>query len=98
MLVVEEKLDCVEERIWAAAILTKDGKELYIGVKPRRHHDVIEDMKLFKVPAEIIATSIQGFYTNKERFLTREEAYEVAEAAGQLRGGDGKRLYTEDMW
>lgn len=46
----------------------------------------------------------QGFIDNKYQFLTREEAWIVAEAAGQIRyrcGGDernGGTLYSENLY
>jgi hypothetical protein len=43
----------------------------------------------------------QGFLTNKNRFVDREEGFEIAEVAGQLndrpRGG-GRTLYSEDLY
>lgn len=45
----------------------------------------------------------QGFVDQKDEFLTREQAWRVAEAAGQIRGKDGKghspgTLYSEDLY
>lgn len=52
------------------------------------------------IPAEV-GESIQGFLTNKNRFVDREEGYSIAEKAGQLndrsRGGS-KFLYSEDLY
>jgi len=55
---------------------------------------------LRSVPAES-GESVQGFLTNKNRFVDREEAYLIAEAAGQLndrpRGGS-LQLFSEDLY
>ena len=43
----------------------------------------------------------QGFVDNMGVFLTREEAWEVANAAGQIRlrcGGDNGRLFSENLY
>jgi hypothetical protein len=44
----------------------------------------------------------QGFIDQDEKFLTREEAWIVAEAAGQIRhrapGCDGPELYSENLY
>jgi hypothetical protein len=43
----------------------------------------------------------QGFINQFCEFLTREEALEIAEKNGQRRfrcGGDGKRLYSENLY
>lgn len=45
--------------------------------------------------------SEQGFIDNRGNFLTREEAWAVAEAAGQILQrvpGDGQRLYSENLY
>jgi len=42
-----------------------------------------------------------GFVTNTYEFVTREQAYVIAEAAGQLRSHNpdwGKRLYSESLY
>lgn len=49
-------------------------------------------------------TEVQGFWTNRHRFLTRTEAFEVAKKAGQIIrrvGGDttnGGTLYSENLY
>lgn len=43
----------------------------------------------------------QGFIDNFGNFLTREQAWVVAEAAGQIKyrvGGDTKRLFSENLY
>ena len=34
---------------------------------------------------EIAETEIQGFITNRQRFVTREEAYQIAKTQGQIK-------------
>ena len=42
---------------------------------------------------------IQGFLTNKNRFLTRGEALELVKSNGQLKQGIiGRELTSEDLW
>lgn len=45
--------------------------------------------------------SVQGFLDQHGKFLTREEAYEVAKAAGQIIrrcGGDDGKLFSENLY
>lgn len=58
-------------------------------------HATIKSMMSYTTPWE------QGFLDNAGRFLSREEAYLVAEAAGQIRrrvGGDNGRLFSENLY
>ena len=69
-----------------------------------RHMNCIYQMVaitgLRSIPAEV-GEEIQGFLTNKNRFVDREEGYNIAEEAGQLndrsRGGS-RTLYSEDLY
>lgn len=69
-----------------------------------RHGNCIYQMVaitgLRSVPSEA-GEEVQGFLTNKNRFVDREEGYDIAEAAEQLnerpRGG-GRTLYSEDLY
>lgn len=52
------------------------------------------------IPAEV-GESIQGFLTNKNRFVDRTEGWEIAEKAGQINDrsrGSSKTLYSEDLY
>jgi hypothetical protein len=52
------------------------------------------------VPGEV-GESIQGFLTNKNRFVDRAEGYEIASFAGQLNDrprGNSKKLFSEDIY
>lgn len=66
---------------------------------PHRHHHVIADAAGLGVPTFGME---QGFKTSDDRFVSREEAWKIAEAAGQLleRAPTGQpgRLYSEDVW
>jgi hypothetical protein len=69
-----------------------------------RHMNCIYQMcaitGLRDIPAQV-GESIQGFLTNTNRFVDREEGYNIAELANQLndrpRGG-GRTLYSEDLY
>jgi len=69
--------------------------------RPNRHHH------LFKlITGGVILSSecqnltVQGFYTNKRDFITREEALLVAKAANQLiqKTHPITELFSEDLW
>jgi hypothetical protein len=43
---------------------------------------------------------VQGFLTNKNRFVDREEGYKIAYTAGQVEGEyrEGRHLFSEDLY
>jgi hypothetical protein len=51
------------------------------------------------IPAQV-GESIQGFLTNTNRFVGREEGFNIAESANQLndRSRWGRTLYSEDLY
>lgn len=68
--------------------------------EPFRHADVWMDIEDCILKGE---HTIQGFMTNKYRFVTREEAYIIAKEAGQIiKRHDVTEtpgtLYSEDLW
>jgi hypothetical protein len=69
-----------------------------------RHGNCIYQMVaitgLRSIPAEA-GEEIQGFLTNLNRFVDRQEGYDIAEAAGQLNdrtSGSSRYLYSEDLY
>ena len=49
----------------------------------------------------IFSDAVQGFIDQRGNFLTREEAWIVAEKAGQIIrrvGGDGTKLFSENLY
>ncbi len=85
-------------RIVTAAIQLKDGR-VYCGV---RHFDELMRMHLEALPIDEVKGHAQGFVDNKYQFLTREEAWRVAQCAGQIRTHafpvPNGTLYSEDLW
>ncbi|MFA5240351.1 MAG: hypothetical protein WC476_11690 [Phycisphaerae bacterium] len=68
--------------------------------KGHRHCDCIATLTMAgeKFP---FSEKSQGFVTSKNRFVTREEGYELQMAAGiKSASGDyrGNRLYSEDLY
>lgn len=81
-----------KHRIVCAA--NKVGGTLILGV---RHHDEIMRYCCKKLDGY----AEQGFVDNRGQFLTREEAWPIALAAGQIIrrcGGDGVKLYSENLY
>lgn len=71
------------------------GGKVYSSPKPNRHHHVI------RLIGGIHGPSIEGFLDDTGRFLDRQEALQVALAAGQvLNPADirANRLFSEDLW
>lgn len=69
-----------------------------------RHSNCIYQMVamtgLRSIPAEA-GESVQGFLTNLNRFVDREEGWNIAEAAGQINDrarGSSQTLYSEDLY
>lgn len=82
----------MRETIDRAALLTAMG--VFSLPRPNRHADVIRHIhELF---GDFSAVGAQGFITSTGRFVGREEAGEIAAAAGQMR--NAKYLYSEDLW
>ena len=93
----EPPLDCrVMRRVVCAAI----RNEVYDVICSPRHWD---SLMRAQVSCAIGAWSKaeQGFVDQYGEWLTREEAWDVAEAAGQIIrrvGGDGGRLFNENLY
>jgi hypothetical protein len=75
-----------------------------IVVSGWRHGNCIYQMVaitgLRSIPAEA-GEEVQGFLTNKNRFVDREEGWDIAEAAGQINDrsrGSSRTLYSEDLY
>ena len=95
----EPPLDCrVGRRVVCSATRERTGKMRVICSV--RHWDALmrkqaEDCEFKHWDAE------QGFVDQHGEFLTREDAWMIAEAAGQIIrrvGGDGQRLYSENLY
>lgn len=84
----------MSERIIAAAI--HQGGVILSLPPPARHHTVMRHMvDDLGVKAPVIGK--QGFVTSAGRFVSREEAAQMAYANGQIRD-DKPVLYSEDLW
>ncbi len=103
------------ERIVCSAILANDGKKRVhqptnipfgVVVCGLRHSACFELLSLMKDSINQYVL-VQGFITNYNRFLDREEALRVAKNAGQLRENEDAyehesknrtKLYSEDLY
>ena len=59
----------------------------------RRHNDILA--RFGKRNLEVMK---QGFYTSYGRFVSREEALQIAKDAGQIQETDSNRLFSEDLY
>jgi len=99
--------------IICSAIWFNDGKihvhqpkniETGFVICGRRHHNCFAMLKALNVDRlqfeKIENVEIQGFLTNDDMFVTREEAYEIALSANQITEHlDRKhRLFSEDIY
>lgn len=93
------------KRVWCAAIRADDG-EFVVGM---RHYDA----GMFEAMAKRVdggkfhhrSGQDQGFVDSSWQYLTREEAYVVAKAAGQVLvegaccdGPNGRKLFSEALY
>lgn len=96
------KPDPVEEALTDPKQIThvaiKVGNKVYSLPSPNRHHDVI------RMIGNEADRGIQGFLDENNVFLTRKQAFCVAQETGQLnrRPGpghyQGPELFSEDLW
>lgn len=86
----------IEQRIVCAAIMNRNTLEIIAGV---RHFDKIMCSQM-DCHNPIWYNPEQGFLDNKGNFLSRVEAYKVAEAADQIIRdcGNNKRLFSEHLY
>lgn len=76
---------------------TYDGKQYEIPC--HRHADAFYIINQF-IPYNQIdkEKTLQGFYNDRDQFLTRYEAYEEAKHCNQIKVESYKELYSEDLW
>jgi len=66
-----------------------------------RHHNCLEMISVMGFrDLSLKSNTVQGFLTNKNRFVDRVEAKKIATKSGQLLNGPIKRseLTSEDVW
>lgn len=100
MNIVVESRESLPELIVCSAAQNPDTLEVYLSLRHGddyfwKHHDdqYKKDMSCMHY--------IQGFITNKKRFVTREEAYIIASNNNQIRRlcpTGSNRLYSEMMY
>lgn len=72
---------------------TLEDDDIYSIEIGRRHNDILA--RFGKSQLEVIK---QGFYTSYGRFVSREEALQIAKDAGQIKETDNNILFSEDLY
>ena len=72
---------------------TLEDDDIYSIEIGRRHNDILA--RFDKANLEVMK---QGFYTSYGRFVSREEALQIAKDAGQIQETDSNRLFSEDLY
>lgn len=72
---------------------TLEDDDIYSIEIGRRHNDILA--RFGKVQLEVIK---QGFYTSYGRFVSREEALQIAKDTGQIKETDSNILFSEDLY
>lgn len=95
------------ERVLCAAIWIDDRQSHPYQPKPtgvvlsgHRHHQVLVHASLLR-GVDRHTEKVQGFLTDRGRFVDRIEGYRLAEAAGQLEGRKickPGELFSEDLY
>jgi hypothetical protein len=88
-----------DARIVCAAVRLNNG----LVISSARHFDPLmrEQIKNNAFGPDVWNTAEQGFINSRGQFLTREQAYEMALAHGQIRrrvSGDEGTLYSENLY
>ena len=87
------------EEILGAAIW-HEAMGVYWLPKPFRHAHVMAVMAVDGYGMKY--QEAEGFWTNRDRFVTRLEAFKIASKNGQFKrrpgGYDGLELFSEDLW
>jgi hypothetical protein len=87
-------VDPAAERLVSVAIMR--GGQLHKGFKA--HWELRASIDpTNREPTAHVPGDVEGFYTSKDRFVTRREAQFVAVAAGQLSGLMGRDLLSSDL-
>lgn len=93
-----------EEYILCAAVYVDNGNfyehqpvniENGIVISGRRHHNCL--LTLFNTNIDYKGRTIQGFITNKDKFVNRKEAGKIAFACGQTKELE-ETLFSEDLY
>ena len=94
-----EKLPVVNTEIDNSVILPKNIKSGFVICGFRHHHCIIlKSILTGKRDAEC-GEHIQGFLTNKNRFIDRIAGAIIASKSGQIKEiSHGQRLYSEDLY
>jgi hypothetical protein len=98
----------VPEYLLCSAIWFDDGIDTYVhqprNVKTgfvvcgRRHHNCFTIKAMLQgAGRKDYKDEVQGFLTNKDRFVDRYEAAKIAFVSGQIKEAT-ERLYSEDVW
>lgn len=81
-----------------------DGSTQELVICGARHYDMFMHTQikaLEKSLWEKRIDEVQGFIDNRNEFLTRKEAWIIAEAENQIIrrcGGDGEKLFSENLY
>ena len=84
----------------AAAVQDPEGKVTSL-LPPKRHHHIMASLIRYSGGFIIRVPQVeQGFLDNYGKFMTCEEAFDVANVAGQFTKKPlaPPRLFSEDLW
>lgn len=87
------------ERVTAAAMKLPSGLVLFTEA-PGRHHNVFWCLHEAGIPIAFTDDHDQGFITSSGRYVTRQEAWDIAARVGQIIGTPPVpgTLFSEDVW
>ena len=83
-----------------AAAIRVEGRGVMALSPPARHHDLIQQADALGLNG-CVSGDDQGFMASDGRYVTRREAWMIADAASQINrqgGGPDGVLFSEDLW
>lgn len=90
----------IEPECIAVAAILSGGITMSME-RPKRHSDLINALAQLTGGNKASVIAVEGFLTNRGRFVSRHLAAQIAVKAGQidkLRFGNGTQLFSEDLW
>ena len=83
-----------EEKVSIIGVAIKTGDRVYTALAPKRHHHLLHA----NYPEISQELSDQGFLTNDGRWVSRDEAKQIAFANGQATSSIAETFTSEDLW
>ena len=75
-----------ESQVFLIGVALKIREDIFYQLRPARHENLIKSLCSIGMDLEAVIGATRGFLTNQGNFVTRNEAFTIAEEAKQLCG------------